>query len=77
MNKKNIREGVIIFVIAILSFLLAANFYNDPLLKGGVEFLGIPLYIVILFFILLYIVYRVAYFIIKVVSNKRKKKGSE
>ena len=74
MNRKKIREGVIIVTIAIVSFFLAHNFYNDPLLKGGIELFGIPLYIIISFFILLYAGYRILYFIIKMVSNKLKDK---
>lgn len=70
MNQKIIKEVIIAVIIAILSFFLAHSFYNDPLLKGGIELLGIPLYIVISFFVLLYIGYRIAYFIIKVVRNK-------
>lgn len=74
MNRKIIREGTIIVIIAIVSFFLARNFYNDPLLKGGEELFGIPLYIIISFFIMLYAGYHVAYFVIKVVSKKLKDK---
>ena len=71
MNGKIIRKVVVIVFIAILAFLLAKEFYNDPLLKGGPELLGVPLYIVIVFFILLYVVYRIAYFIIMKAPRKK------
>ncbi len=57
-------QGVILVILVIFSFFLARNFYNDPLLKGGMELFGIPLYIIISFFILLVICYRIVYFII-------------
>ncbi len=72
MNPKKIREVIIIVIIAILSFLLARNFYNDPLLMGGVELFGIPLYIVISFFILLYAAYRIMCFIIKLMKRLKE-----
>lgn len=73
MNKKMTIGGIIAAIIATAAFFLAHNFYNDPLLKGGVEFLGIPLYIIISFFIILYIVYYAVYFLVKLIINKRHK----
>ena len=69
MRRKIITEGIILVIMAILSFSLAKNFYNDPLLKGGVEFLGVPLYISISFFLLLYIAYRIMRFIVKAMKK--------
>lgn len=74
MSRKIVREATITVIIVILAFFLAHNFYNDPLLKGGIELFGMPLYIIISFFILLYISYRIVYFIVKVAINKFKSK---
>lgn len=72
MSRKVFQEGIAIIIIAISSFFLAHNFYNDPLLKGGPALFDIPLYIIILFFILLYISYRITFFVIKMVGRRRK-----
>jgi hypothetical protein len=70
MRRGIIREAVIIMILFLFAFLLARYFYNDPLLMGGVELLGIPLYIILVFFVLLYVAYRIIIIFIKAVSSK-------
>lgn len=76
MKRGVMIKGVIIIIIAILSFVLAKNFYNDPLLMGGIELFGVPLYIVVSFFFLLYIVYRIIYFCYQEDLNNKSKKSN-
>ena len=73
MNSRIIREIVIIVIIALFSFILAKEFYNDPLLVGGIGFFSIPLYTIIVFFIPLYIIYKVICFASKIIRKIRVK----
>ncbi len=71
MRRGIIREVLIIMIFFLFAFLLARCFYNDPLLMGGVELLGIPLYLILIFFVLLYVVYRIICIFTKAVSSKK------